>query len=531
MFSENLNYFKGTEAIDFQLQSPLARSLTEIYQEVITYRDNLDYSNMKESDRRAFRTDTVTDYVKKTTNKKVIAAIKKETGVELKDIVGEGGVNFGISLAFAIDLSMDNLGAACETLERQSATGNTKYVPTRKIVDEMREMSDLLDLKTGRLSSDKYGKKRTISATMYFDINSAFLVQDFLPSQKCEPLTAAEIAAIVTHEVGHLISMVEHATDMYAAHRRITDHIRSLKTHEDPSEIIDVLNDHVRPLLVSLKKKGTGDNIAIDTVITIIDKIYNIRTEADDSGWLVAGGIVWHALVTVSVLALNIIFLMYYGWLSASALEIVKEVMFVNKNSSGGKASDTKTTYRNSYLIERRADAFVARHGLSVNLVGALSKIHTYAEYASFGTVFSNTLRHNTLFNMYMTLCVFILRNTSIGFILDPIGYENQYQRAFRALQEHRAVFKDGNIPPSVLRVWLSNAVQLETELKEIKGMRDTKLGKSIQLILKSLVSPIMWYKLIKDGNLTGDYERLHDSLDELDKNSLYQHASKISLL
>ena len=117
----------GTAAIDFQISSSLAKSLTNLFQMVMDFRDNLDYSKVADNlpDQRAYRISAVSAYFKNTIMQKFKDIVNKETGLTISKMHVFSGEDLGVLGLFAVDLSFGAGWAAEEWLG--SVTGNETW--------------------------------------------------------------------------------------------------------------------------------------------------------------------------------------------------------------------------------------------------------------------------------------------------------------------------------------------------------------------------------------------------------------------
>lgn len=71
------------------------------------------------------------------------------------------------------------------------------------------------------------------------------------------------------------------------------------------------------------------------------------------------------------------VFLQYmlFRWLDSVCGDAIESVALTNANNSDTKTSDVRVTTHNLRLVERMADEFVSRHGMSGPLASALGKI------------------------------------------------------------------------------------------------------------------------------------------------------------
>ncbi len=534
--------FPGMEAIDFQMSSKLGKRLTDLFQTVIDYRENLDYGAMTNAqDQRTFRLKEVDYFFKSKCADKFKKIVEEETGVAIDKLYCFGG-DTEITGMFAVDLSFGNEEAAADILGNMSGTSTGSY-GAKEVVEDMMSMADHMDLKHGRVTSKTYGthkKRRYLIPAMYFDINCAFNAHDFVPIKTAEALTAREIAAIMMHEIGHAMSTIEHASDCFCTVDRITNYTRNLQSEVEIrdflNQFVDRLIPHCTKILKSLDIKGPevkSINKTFDTLFSASKAMRQFVSEEqrDESifrtlgSMLINGFIAW--IKVLCGIFWNLVF-----WISIPmywTYEIAR-IMYADTNSAGGKAGDLKTTTNNMFLIERWADEFVSRQGFGDDLASALNKIQDiFKMTAMYGTVTSARVRNWALWYYLMAMCVWISDKTWMMFYFEPLGYENQYQRIVRIKQNTYAAFKDPKMDGRVRDHYLHVAERLEIEAKKAKTLSDTSLSKALYNIGRNFTSPVRWFQLLKNTNLDRDISILFDRIDDLKNNKLYYISSKLA--
>ena len=528
----------GLEAINFQVSSSFAKKLTAVFQDVINYRDELDYSGVAKdaSHQQKYRQEMVAAYWKKTGSENFKRVVREESGVIISKIHNHYGYPMGL---FAVDLSFNNWQVAVETIERETGLGNDIYTADRAAVEEMKDMTNSLDTSTGKLKTPYFGKKRKISAEMYFDVTTAFLIQDYVP-KTIEPFTAEELAAIMMHETGHVLTVVEHASDLYMTKRRIDTWAKNLKTSQDLSGTLKELTTNLVPMLKKLAKRSdiNKDSAGMLTrlcntcaqALETLNGAYNSPAQPAESGFFetildTMGHFIAIALYLVLAVVGNIIVLVFLiPWI----IELTRYA-YVDVTSSGTKAGDTPSNYNNTFLLERWADEFVSRHGYGPQIASGLNKFDEIFKYLNaMATVKNTRLQNSTLFACLATVAAWFMDKISIAAYLDPVGYENNYQRLYRVLQNTYTAFRDTEMSGETLDMWYFKIEELKKQVKKAKTISDTPLAKASYNVLKTLTNPVRWYELVKNGNMDRDMEILENNLDDISSNALHFLAASL---
>lgn len=524
----------GLEAIDFQISSGLKKKLTDVFQMGIDFRDNLDYSHVGESEaeKKEYRVREVFNYFRNTIAPKFMQVVKDETGLIVQRVHCIGGPEYGITGYFAVDLSMNDERAAAESLDRMTGTGNYPYAKDKEAVDDFAKMCEAWDQKSGRITKSVWGKDKKISVDMFFDVNCAYCSRDFAPEAFAADFTAAELAAIMCHETGHANSVIEHAGDMYVTRRRLDKWISGFRQEKDTSRAADI----IKMLLPWVQKQAkvktdcaAANNFikkaygALDEVGKRMLKIYD--TERGSENFFYTLG--------------NLVFNLFWMWVLIWVQVIlwVSEVMwviillyelgrygFTDKTAQGTKGTDIGANRTNIFLLERWADEYVVRHGLGAELASGLNKLNRVFENV-IGDVSSARLRNSTLFNCLCKVFNFFMDKFCVMSYFEPTGYEDQYARAKRIEQDTFAFFKNPNIPGPIADEWINSVKQIQADMKRAKTFSDTKMGKAIFHLIRTLFSPVSWAQALTDAKLSEDLFNMLNELDDLQNNPLYYQA------
>lgn len=537
--------YAGMEAIDFQFSSKLGKRLTDLFQTVIDFRENLDYSHLPEDaiTQREFRLKEVYHFFLSNTQHAFKKIIEEETGIKVPKLYCYGGADASLEGIFACDLSFGDTYTALDVLGNMSGTGSAAY-STKDAIADMMTMADYFDPKKGRVTSKTYGKKKNkpFEVTMYFDVNCAFCSQDFVPTQAVEPFTAREIAAIMMHETGHALSTVEHAGDYFATADRIRNFANNLASDIDATLFINQLNDVVLPYTEKMIKRLDVDTTDL-RVFTNCFKVLStacatmrnfVSEKQSDESFLYSMGSAFSTILLLWVRFFVILILDLY--IFAVVTLIVYElfrVSYSDINAVGTKAGDLKTNVNNLFLIERWADEFVSRHGYGTDLISALNKINTLFDVLSAtGDITSGRVRNSNLMHYLIMANVWLLNKINLFNYWEPVTYENQYQRAVRVRQNVYAAFKqDKNMDGTVKDHYLRSVDILDKEIAKAKTLSDTAFSKALYNILRNFTSPVRWFQLMKNANLDRDMEILCNRIDDLKNNKLYYLSTKFASL
>ena len=556
----NFDLIIGNEAVDFQVNSKLGRMLTECFQEVQDYKEHLDYSSIPNIDdaMRTYRIEQVYDFVKKVTMPKFSKIVLECCNLQIKKIFCVGGIDRGLSGAYACCINISDLSDMFEIISRSS--GSCGYVSgdkASKDIDDVATMASQFNTFDAKLNNRVFGKRnRPIYVpAMYFDANMSFLADDFVSEDVCEPMEPEEVAAVMMHEIGHAMSTIEHAADIYFMKSRVHEiniNLKNSKMSEDElADTLDELDTKFAPKLRSLVVDADfGDDangaVTKERLLSMIDDCRNVianvtkhkrkpNPKGDNSiigtifGTII--GITVTLFVSVFILILTIflsILMLLTGVLIIAELE--KRCTDKNRNWRGEKLTDVGANQNRAFVIERWADEFVARQGYGNYLTSALNKFDTLVghDYIN-GITDSNSLRNSTIGQIMLSIVLKLLSFADIFSWFDPNIYENQYRRALRVAQDTYAFFKASDkAPRDVVVAWMNKVKEIETNVNAAKRLRDTVVGKAAINVFKSLTNPVKWYDYINNGNIIQDLQLLEDNLDDLSNNKLFYLSDRL---
>lgn len=545
----NFNSIPGLEAISYQSYSTLGDQLTKIFQEAIDYREGLDYSKAGagETGHKEYRWYMVSNFVRNTTAPKFIKALETTCNLEVKELKLFDDPDVGISMFFAINLDISNMEPYMEKIvTRETSQYSQAEAVLNKdsfdhAVEDLSHLGDCIDLDNARLSSNRFGRngQKIFISTIYFDTIGAFLSADYVSEKYAEPMTAQEIAAIMMHEVGHAMTVIEHACDMYCTCSRLRNFAVNLKRNkdkinsEDSAKFISDLQKGSLDLLSRISSAGIDDykfskNVkrsvtAVNALATCLAKATDKSKKNSNSvGLAIVGALVNTVFIIESILIYLIVDIFCIIFISWMWYEMSKH-MSVDWSARNEKANDRKANRNNEFLLERWADEFVARSGYGEYLISALNKLYRMCEWGAINPVASNILSESTIWISLVGAASWINDKICMLFYFDPVIYEDNYNRAYRVLQDMRGVFKEAKLPSDMADEWLNKIRNTEAEVKKAKTLSNTPVGKALWNILNNVTNPAVWVNMLYDGKLERDCSVLEDRIDDMQNNKLYQ--------
>ena len=214
----------GTEAMHAVANSRLGAELDALWQEVIDYRDK----NLTGTISFSNKTKLLTEFFYKNIAKRFMQIVWKHTGLNIEEIWFKPYFESCFCTWTCIQ-STDEITARGTAQIVNSLNGQADTILNGMLlmgeanndeftVDQLIKLASSYDVTKGVIKKvDRDAVKRLVRVAIGFDLSLGFMMKDFLPKNAgIDNLTAREITAIMLHEIGHSLTLVEHAADMYA---------------------------------------------------------------------------------------------------------------------------------------------------------------------------------------------------------------------------------------------------------------------------------------------------------------------------
>ena len=508
-----MGFNTGLEAIDFQHKSKLAQELIDVFQSAIDVRQKV-----KETTTSAVKIAyEVEHHFFKITAPSLAAIILKHTGIP----VGKLYVSktFSIMFACTVDFDKDEGLNMYTTIQRYCGleidSFVEEYIASKKdkmiSPDEIAKLAVNLDTKTGKMAINKLAGK-DIKFLLFFDYNAAFLAKESA-HVKCEYMTAEEIAAIVLHEVGHMITMFEHASDAYFRANvynkvMINGFIKKAGKFDLIYYGLDFLDskfpakkqaiDALRAKVKTHEKNYTGDQTK--SVPVFISLLYSL-------------------FYSMLVLICSLLFAPF------RLFEVLSPMITTLENNT--KLSDYATLKKQDKYCEQLADEFVSRHGMAAGLNSGLQKIFTWVEVTGLGSM----VAHNSSLAWTTAKIPFFILTMFYGDLSSGGGsYDREYDRIVRAMNNMLTVFKSEDMSKEALDFYINDYEMCKATIANYNKHR--RLTEAMYVVHNSisylLTTPL---DLIFTGRFLSEYNKLHDKAEMLIANSIGYHSAKLKQL
>ena len=528
------------EAIDYQPNSKLPVELTAIFQKVLDFAEQHDraFGAVSTPKMAGIKHKKIYFYIEKVIQPLLAEAIARHTNARLDKVeVLMPVVHNQTTMFYMVHIS---------PTKKQSDIDNHyigDYLSSGWDFDldafdraELVKINAGLDKATGRILEK-------MKMHLYVGIPvGAFVVKDMISGNVDDmQMTASEITAVFLHELGHHFSFMEYAAnltytgyygnnilqnahDNFAKNKKKTI-AEAITTGE--KQIPSIKNETIRKLLtnsVRLLKSMSEE-------VTILDKM--TYTENDDAHY--------NTSVGESVERLLIYFIMA---IICGLWELLPTFIFGLDEAEPEHEllsnSNEKITTKNWSMIERLADEYVSRYGMSRYLNSAMIRMNKFdAAIFKLGfttPMYTKAIRDNSALHVLMVaLMIPVNINNFINSLVDKsLTYENVERRLRRNKSNTIDLLKSLKVEDSSRRIIINDIDQMEKDLEKIKPTKmDTAIRDVARFIINAPSSVL--YKFPKyifgSAGVDKEYAELFEHIDDMLSNKGFYYSAKIDEL
>jgi hypothetical protein len=531
-----LSCVDGQEAINFQRNSKLSQGLIDIFDEVFNYIKDYDKVRIITNKNIEQRHTAIVKYFKNTTIPQLKSHIKKETNITIKQIITIAPEN--AQGLFAIDLSLDNIEDVIDAKDTLTGEKSYKDIKSTNSLDELLSVAEDFDPANSKLSTGKISKEREVFATIYFDVGSAFLMNELTPN--IESLTSEEITAIMMHEIGHMMSFIENINNMTYLGQYVTNSVNNLT---DSKDLVSQFHKNYKVLKAKINELGKSKAISnkVENLLNkALDVVYYFDKEnknrfIGNAIKLLIGSTIKIIILIILFATKRAVFLRFVATIYSQIFtyHLVSSYIVTKGLKQKEKTGDDIFTSRNKYYFERIADEFVSRHGMGSYLATGLQKIISFMNtlQATSGVTTSPELATNKLVKYYLVTMTFVNNASALDTEISCSGYEVEIDRIGRLLENNMAAFKNRDLPNNVKDRYIKDTEQLMVALKVSKSQVDKTISKVVSDYLLMIRSGDILYETLRTGRLSKDMEKLLNKMDRLINNKLYYYSAKFGQL
>jgi hypothetical protein len=501
----------GLEAVNYNVKSKFSTELIDLFQEVIDVRKSL----KEKSTSLSQIVSDITKYFLQVTAPKMTKCIQQHTGIPVSKLFVSK--SFSTMYACTVDFGGDKGFNMYTTIQQYSGLElsemDKEYIASLKqkplTPEDLAKLTKSFDARTGKMNISKIAGKN-ISFILYFDYCSAFLAKE-TGHKDCEYMEASEIAAIVLHEVGHMLTLFEHASDLYFKAEFFNNTMVNYIKNTDNK--VDV----IRFGLSFLEKQFPDKKKAVDALSAKVDE--HVRNTKDDARLPTFLSLLYIAVASIlTLLAILLIlpFRLLWGLLSPMTFNI----------EDAKKLSDYAFLKKQYKYCEQIADEFVSRHGLSGPLGSGLQKIFDSCQVAGL-----TIINKNSSLAWHAAKVPYILNTLFYGDLTSGGGlYDREADRIHRAMIDLIGVFKDSTLPPEAIKFYTDDYERCKEVIESYNRKRKFTevMYAANEFINYLLETPI---DSLFTGRFLREYNNLHNKAEQLIANPMFYHSAKLRQL
>ena len=516
-----------TEAMASVLQSKLGKQLDALWQKVIDYRRD----QLKDMSPKAQK-DAIQQYFHANIVRPFMDIVYKETGLWINRVeyvtIKECGFATCIFIGNDDDPNYGKYGGTLwiKNIQDGGFTERTYHtkIPENLTPEQLIKLAESYDSTKGAIYPKLREEiKKICSANFYFDITTGFLMDVYLPKNGgIEPLTAQELTAIVLHELGHTLTMVEHAADVYSrisTYRYLEDQVTKGGMGSDPKQVIKL----AKLAAEASRKRGRTD--AADKTEKMIADVEKAITTPGLSPTPQNVGTVIAGLFTIAFALINDIFIL--------PLHIVfGHTNRYNPNDQKVKSGDIPFNTRLINWQERKADEYAFSHGYGRHIVTGLEKLHeVFARYGYSSKDLETIKKAKTLhkdISWFVKLQLIVLAPVIYGDMATYL-YPPAEQRFKEMLDLLVQSLKAHGADPEYVKRVLADIERVRKAIDDFdkENSFTMKVRKTYDLFM-SYLRISNWVDVIVHGRVLKEIEKLVTDIRGLNNNMLAYYGFKL---
>lgn len=535
-----MKFHASSEAIEAQGKSDLNQGLIDIFKE--SRRKYEEYAKKKKDPLAS-----LLNYFKKNLTPKFKELVKKETGIIIDKIhYYETPI-----LNAAIMPRLYNDASTLDAMWRYQGEGGmdsgTKgfYFPKDKMLtwEEFKDISDSLDRKTGKVDPKRV-KKYNLHVELLLDLATMVAVKEEVHPE-AQNLTPEEAAAVWLHEIGHQISLIDHAADGF---QTFNTKLSVLKQFMENSS----LTEKIKALKYYLEKaeEYKGQSSGLDTIIDASSYIVNnfsslasaqdkneIMEYAKQKGQSNESFTKKAVAEAASLMVLLLNFLVVNIFLALLTIEgILVNIFGVFGIPSLGwraKYSDISNTPKIGINVERYADEYASMHGGGAEIASGLSKIHEAAGLSylplppNYQSAFNSKFYTEAVHLLSMVLLTSIREDERFD------NYENMHNRIKSFQQDAINVLKDETISDTMKAHYIQEYNQIDKLIEQRRKKRSkiaVRFVNGMFTIIETLLDGYSILDIVMDAKFRKKYSEIAATVKNIEASPLFHKAVQLEI-
>lgn len=441
----------------------------------------------------------------KNVSDKLNAAIKKYTGIS----------NLRITV-------LDEVGQLvyAMTLHRSDIISSDRDITRGKEAD----IKSIKDVIKAIKSLDKRKGKFVESTMKKFEFELFLPLAGFWIAETTmviKPLTAQEITAVILHEIGHMITLI----DIAAAGVSNND----FGTID--REVIEKGLMSSKKELVSLIKRASSYASKGSTQKEIGDKIVHVIEKEDIEPGIITRvlALMIQTFLSTLMVSLSSSATLVYTTLLMKTSNYYELVLSIMYDSSDSRSKGKSTAMRKTSHLERVADEFVAKYGYAKYLNIALDKITRISSHSVFTHVGVDT-RSTSILSVLGFINSFVpaFMLAMLAMSVKTTSYEDLNTRMQRNIQNTRASLKDTALPKDIRDRLLRDMDDIERDMKQFnRSFFGSMIAINSFLYQVANIDVAAFRRLILSN--PRQFDILQEQFDALQSNTLYVSSARMS--
>lgn len=495
---------EALHSLAYQKGPNLCTELEKVFDDVLEYKKSLGDAPKSE------KAKLVINYVKNTAGKKILQVIQTYTGLVMNLHLSKT-FNFRFAVIWHFDKDIPQRvcdpGYVAIFLARLRYSGEISNEVFEKWVKKFEHAKSQKELE--KMSRELMKDKAAVTAAMhdkyklntelYFDPYSAFLWDEIVPDT--ESITSKELAAVVAHECGHVISFVVHMIDLCYKKEILYNACKSYYKRADEETKRRVALSVIHKVFPEEGKK-------------LSERLTNTKVKKDHALFA-------NMMYTIGYLLLRIFENAYF--IIFTCVDVVYKLAILNMftqydSYDPEKRSDFANEGRfRDYIDEEHADEYVSKMGYAQYLATGLAKVERLYRFRILG---SGGYKNVSRLSFYSNLLPFMAMTFLVGYHEDYI-HPDEYKRRENNMMDVIKAFKNSECPPELLDEYYK-------AFKLAKQMNDHRLfenkweiaNKGIRDLLRKLLETPQ--AMLFEGRFQSEYETLFRNANKLMNNQIY---------
>nr|DAF33370.1 MAG TPA: peptidase [Caudoviricetes sp.] len=526
----------GTEAfINYQFDPTFPKKLTECFEDVLNYRDSLDYGKLNENQKIKYRFEKVKTYVIEKFAPKLLNVCNEYTGLPF------------------YSLRLTTSGTANAMITMYTTSKATKDVPIRPYVmlqkgrgfiepvKNLESMASIINTFEQSKSTDGIQFSQTkefkevcekigLSFDLELDIVFCFLTTDLYKSaEKEDIITPEELTAIYLHEIGHAYTNIQSFINRYFTIDRLVTQFHSLINNADIETMGKTLQS-VSPAFTKMKSMGLLSNKEYTIISNALETVtyFASKEKKESSSWVDDAFVLIYA-ITKSITQLILGYITNYI-INVSCYGIFNNIENeTSRNLNESKTSDVFSTLHVLQNDEKSADDFAVKCGYGAQLISGLTKLNSHIYNSSY-VARANYKHYSDIARMAFKFLAYVDAYTgeyATSLMTSQTVYEKTIDRYESMMKNLIKAFKASTDSKEEIDIFVMNYENMKKEINNYKKSYAYKAETATWRFLEVCGFSVTFISAILTGRLTNDYYKYQQQIDNLINNKLYYLSRK----